>query len=103
MLEDRNGHLIGFASGEPSTGEFAGQLRKIHIRWEYHRLGLGRRLMQEAARRFLQQGIESFILFAERSNPSIGFYDRLGGERLLDERGLFTGAYGWRDARKLIE
>jgi hypothetical protein len=59
--------------------------------------------MQETARRFLERGIGSFILFAERSNPTIGFYDRMGGERLLDERGLFTGAYGWRDVRTLIE
>ena len=59
--------------------------------------------MAEAARRFLDRGMESFILFAERSNPTIGFYDHLGGERLVDERGLFTGAYGWHDARRLLE
>jgi ribosomal protein S18 acetylase RimI-like enzyme len=103
VLEDRNGRLIGFAAGKPHYGEFAGQLSKIYVRWEYHGLGLGRRLMTETARRFLDRGIESFILFAERSNPTIGFYDRMGGERLVDERGLFTGAYAWRDARSLIK
>jgi ribosomal protein S18 acetylase RimI-like enzyme len=102
VLEDRNGRLIGFAAGKPHHGEFAGQLSKIYVRWEYHGLGLGRRLMTETARRFLDRGIESFILFAERSNPTIGFYDRMGGERLVDERGLFTGAYAWRDGRSLI-
>jgi hypothetical protein len=59
--------------------------------------------MAETARRFLDRDIESFILFAERSNPTIGFYDRMGGERLVDERGLFTGAYAWRDVRTLLE
>ena len=103
VLEDRNGRLIGFAAGKPYDGECAGQLSKIYLRWEYHGLGLGRRLMEELAHRFLERGIESFILFAERSNPTIRFYDRMGGERLLDERGLFTGAYAWRDVRKLIE
>jgi ribosomal protein S18 acetylase RimI-like enzyme len=103
VLEDRNGRLIGFAAGKPHYGEFAGQLSKIYVRWEYHGLGLGRRLMTETARRFLDRGIESFILFAERSNPTIRFYDRMGGERLVDERGLFTGAYAWRDARSLIK
>lgn len=102
VLEDRNGRLIGFTAGGPHDGEFQGQLSKIYLRWEYHGLGLGRRMMQEAARRCLDRGIESFILFAERSNPTIGFYDRMGGERLLDDRGLFSGAYGWRDVRKLI-
>jgi hypothetical protein len=26
----------------------------------------------------------------------------MGGERLVDERGRFGGAYGWRDLKKLI-
>ncbi|HUE87455.1 MAG TPA: GNAT family N-acetyltransferase [Vicinamibacterales bacterium] len=103
VLEDRDGRLIGFAAGKPEHGEFEGQLSKIYLRWEYHGLGLGRRLMEETARRFLDRGINSFVLFAERSNPTIGFYDRMGGERLIDERGLFTGAYAWRDVRELLE
>jgi ribosomal protein S18 acetylase RimI-like enzyme len=102
LLEDRDGRLIGFAAGWPEEGEFPGQLAKIYLRWEYHGLGLGRRLMQESARRFLARGMDSFILFAERNNPSIGFYDRMGGERLTDERGVFTGAYCWRDVRRLL-
>lgn len=103
VLEDRDSRLIGFTWGIPHEGEFAGQLSKIYLRWEYHGLGLGRRLLHETARRFLARGIGSFILFAEASNPTLGFYDRLGGERLLDERGRFTGAYGWRDVRALLE
>lgn len=102
VLEDRSGRLIGFTWGKPYDGEAAGQLSKIYLRWEYHRLGLGRRMMAETARRFLDRSIHSFILFAELSNPTLGFYDRMGGERLLDERGLFTGAYVWRDVRALI-
>jgi ribosomal protein S18 acetylase RimI-like enzyme len=102
VLEDRNGRLIGFTWGRPHEGEFEGELSKIYLRWEYHGLGLGRRLLVETARRFLERGIHSFILFAERSNPTLGFYDRMGGERLLDERGRFDGAYGWRDVRTLV-
>jgi GNAT superfamily N-acetyltransferase len=102
VLEDRNGRLIGFTWGVPNTGEFEGQLSKIYLRWEYHGLGLGRRMMAETAQRFLDRGIHSFILFAERSNPTLGFYDRMGGERLVDDRGQFGGAYGWRDVRTLV-
>jgi ribosomal protein S18 acetylase RimI-like enzyme len=102
VLEDRNGRLIGFTWGRPHEGEFEGELSKIYLRWEYHGLGLGRRMMEETARRFLERGIHSFILFAERSNPTIGFYDRMGGERVVDDRGQFSGAYGWRDLRTLI-
>jgi ribosomal protein S18 acetylase RimI-like enzyme len=102
VLEDRNGRLIGFTCGRPHDGEFEGELSKIYLRWEYHGLGLGRRMMAETARRFLERGIHSFLLFAELSNPTLGFYDRMGGERLLDDRGHFAGAYAWRDVRTLI-
>lgn len=102
VLEDRTGRLIGFTWGKPHEGEFDGELSKIYLRWEYHGLGLGRRMMVETARRFLDRGIHSFILFAELGNPTLGFYDRMGGERLLDDRGIFSGAYGWRDVRTLI-
>jgi ribosomal protein S18 acetylase RimI-like enzyme len=102
VLETAQKRLVGFAFGTPTFGEFDGVLSKIYVRWEYHGLGLGRRLMIEAARAFLERGMESFVLFAERSNPSIGFYDRMGGERLSDDRGLFGGAYGWRDVRTLL-
>jgi ribosomal protein S18 acetylase RimI-like enzyme len=102
VVEDRGGRLIGFTWGKPHEGEFEGELSKIYLRWEYHGLGLGRRMMEETARRFLDRGIRSFILFAELSNPTLGFYDRMGGERLLDDRGQFGGAYAWRDVRALI-
>ena len=103
VLEDRNGRLIGFTWGKPHEGEFEGELSKIYLRWEYHGVGLGRRMLVETARRFLALGIHSFILFAEVSNPTLGFYDRMGGERLVDDRGRFGGAYGWRDVRTLID
>ncbi len=77
-------------------------MSKIYLRWEYHGLGLGRRMMAETARRFLERGMRSFVLFSELSNPTLGFYDRMGGERLRDDRGQFSGAYGWRDASALL-
>ena len=102
VLEDRTGRLIGFTRGEPRDGELAGHLSKIYLRWEYHGLGLGRRMMAETARRFIERGIHSFILFADLGNPTLGFYDRMGGERILGDRGQFDGAYAWRDATTLI-
>lgn len=102
VLEDRTGRLIGFTWGRPHDGEFGGELSKIYLRWEYHRLGLGRVLLRETARRFLAQGITSFILFADPGNATIGFYDRMGGERLYNDRGQFDGGFAWRDLQTLI-
>jgi ribosomal protein S18 acetylase RimI-like enzyme len=103
VLEDRDRRLIGFTWGKPHEGDVEGELSKIYLRWEYHGLGLGRRLIVETARQFLQRGIHSFVLFAELSNPTLGFYDRMGGERMLDDRGQFNGGYRWRDVRTLID
>lgn len=102
VLEDRSRRLIGFTWGKPHDGEFAGELSKIYLRWEYHRLGLGRRMMRETAQRFFDRDIHSFVLFADLGNPTLAFYDRLGGERLYDDRGQFNGGYAWRDVRTLL-
>ena len=41
-------------------------------------------------------------LFTEADNePACNFYDRLGGERQVDEKGEFEGMFGWPDLRKL--
>lgn len=93
-----DGELIGFAKGIPADHPgFDGELSKIYLRWEYHGLGLGRRLMEHVARRFIEQGVTSMILFAEPTNPSCGFYEAMGGELIPDEDGRVHGAYGWRD------
>jgi ribosomal protein S18 acetylase RimI-like enzyme len=100
-----DGELVGFAKGvpyeHPDLPDFRGELSKIYLLDEYKRQGLGRRLVGHVARRFLSQGISSMVLFAEPDNPSCRFYEALGGERLLDERGEFHGAYGWRDLQSL--
>jgi len=54
-------------------------------------------------RRFLELGAHSMNLFSQAENPSIGFFERLGGERLFAPNGEFHGAYGWRDLRALAE
>jgi hypothetical protein len=40
-------------------------------------------------------------LFSEAANPSVYFYDALGGERWITERGEFHGGYRWRDITAL--
>jgi hypothetical protein len=37
------------------------------------------------------------------NEPACNFYEQLGGERQLDDRGEFGGMYGWADLRKLKE
>jgi hypothetical protein len=37
------------------------------------------------------------LLFGDAANPSNGFYEALGAERLITQKGEFHGGYGWRD------
>jgi ribosomal protein S18 acetylase RimI-like enzyme len=97
-----DGELVGFAIGEPYAQDgYGGRLNKLYLLRQYHRLGLGRLLVGHVVRRFLDRGVTSMLLFSEADNPSIGFFEALGGARLLSERGEFHGGYGWRDLTAL--
>jgi GNAT superfamily N-acetyltransferase len=106
VIEAEKGELIGFAKGCPHDGGvpgYAGELNKIYLLRRYHRLGLGRRLLAEVARRFLERGFESMLLFGDARSPTNGFYEAMGAERILAANSHeFHGSYGWRDLRALL-
>jgi ribosomal protein S18 acetylase RimI-like enzyme len=106
VIEDSSGELIGFAKGQryahPDQPDFAGELNKIYLLRKYHRRGVGRRLVGHVARQFLSQGISSMLLFGDARNPSNGFYEALGADKLFAANGEFHGGYGWRDLRRLV-
>ena len=59
-------------------------------------------MVAAAVDRLLECGWTSMALFTEVDNePACNFYEQLGGERQLDERGEFGGMYGWADLRML--
>jgi GNAT superfamily N-acetyltransferase len=104
VVEGEGGGLIGLAKGKPHDGgvpSYTGELNKIYVLRHYHRRGLGRRLVCHVARQFLARGISSMLLFGEADNPSNGFYEVLGAERLYSPSGEFHGGYGWRDLSRL--
>ncbi len=108
VVERTDGALVGFAKGERFRSAdlpvYAGQLSKIYLDAGYQRLGIGRRLMGRVARRFLEEGVTSMVLFADAANPSCGFYEAMGGERVREPDGRRSDStYGWRDLRALAE
>lgn len=106
VIEDDAAELVGFAKGEPYDDGLPGydaELSKIYLLQRVQRHGLGRRLLCAVASRFVDNGVTSMLLFGEAMNPSNGFYERFGAERLLSEKGEFHGGYGWRDLRVLVE
>ena len=101
VAERPGGSIVGFASGRAyrsdDLSDFDAQLEKIYLLAEYQRIGLGRRLFHAVARRHLDEGRRSMVLFSQPDNPSCAFFEALGGERLLAPTGAFHGGYGWRD------
>ena len=100
-----NARPIGFAKGTLHDGGvpgFQGELNKIYVLRDWHRQGIGRALVERVSRRFLSEGVTSMLLFGDARNPSNGFYERLGAERLLSTEGKFDGGYGWRDLRSVV-
>src|SRR6185503_18061133 len=105
IVEDDAGESIGFAKGIPHDGGvpgFAGELNKIYVLRQFHRQGLGRLLLCNVARRFVERKITSMLLFGEATNASNGFYEAFGAERLYTKSGEFHGGYGWRNLQVLV-
>lgn len=105
LVEGIGGVLVGFARGTPHDGGvpgYQGCLNKIYVLRRFHRQGLGRMLVSLVARRFIDQGVTSMLLFGDARSPSNGFYEHLGAERLVTDKGEFHGGYGWPDLTKLV-
>ena len=105
VIEDNQGQLVGFAKGTPHDGGvpgYAGELNKIYLLQRVQHRGLGRVLLCTVARKFMERGITSMLLFGDAKSPSNGFYETFGAERLYSSSGEFHGGYGWPDLSKLI-
>ncbi|HEV8398063.1 MAG TPA: GNAT family N-acetyltransferase [Vicinamibacterales bacterium] len=105
VVEATANQLVGFARGTRHDGGvpgYQGVLNKIYVLRRFHRHGLGRLLVCDIARRFVNQGVTSMLLFGDARNPSNGFYEHLGAVRLLSPEGEFHGGYGWPDLSELI-
>jgi ribosomal protein S18 acetylase RimI-like enzyme len=104
VVETAAKQLVGFIWCHPTNDnpKWAARLNKIYLLREYQRRGLGKRMVAAAVDRLLEHDLTSMALFTEADNePACNFYEQLGGERQLNERGDFEGMYGWADLRKL--
>jgi ribosomal protein S18 acetylase RimI-like enzyme len=104
VIETPGQELVGFCWVHPTKDnpQWAARLNKIYLLRPYQRHGLGQAMVREAVSRLLANGLSSMALHTETDNePACSFYDKLGGERLLDETGKFGGMYGWTDLRAL--
>lgn len=99
LVSNEKGKLIGFAKGQTyahnDLPQFSGELNKIYLLQSYQRLGLGKKLLQAVADRFLGMGINNMVLFGDPKNPSGKFHEAMGAHKLYSPNGAFHGAYAW--------
>lgn len=112
VAEDGDGRLVGFATGGPereNDSVYTGELYAIYLLQAAQRAGLGRRLVQAVAERLLAMGHTAMLVWVLATNPSRGFYERLGGQYLRSTMINIGGvevedvAYGWTDITELID
>ena len=94
---------MGYALARPGPTEILGyesELIALHVLGPYQRQGLGRGLVAAMAKELQSRGSESLMLWVLKENRARGFYERLGGQLLAEEKMSWVGssevAYGWR-------
>ena len=105
LVVNKKNELVGFAKGkinkDEHTSQLHGDLNKIYLLNDHQRLGLGKKLFALVVQRFLSRGVNDMSLFGVPQNPSCGFHETMGGERLYSGKGTFGGCYHWPDLKKL--
>nr|MDO8116589.1 GNAT family N-acetyltransferase [Candidatus Sigynarchaeota archaeon] len=104
--------IVGFATGglarEHHHG-LDGELFAIYILAGHHRAGIGRSLVSRVAGHLKASGLAGMVTWVLASNPSRGFYERLGGKRAgertieIGKRRLDEISYGWSDLAPLLK
>jgi GNAT superfamily N-acetyltransferase len=111
VAEDEGGPLVGFAVAvhRPDEPIYRAEVTNMLVETAYQRQGIGRRLVQAAARRLAESGVRSLLIRCLTINPNRPFYERLGGKPLRVEPYDWEGfaceevVYGWEDTTPLLE
>ncbi|HXV49673.1 MAG TPA: GNAT family N-acetyltransferase [Candidatus Binatia bacterium] len=112
VASDDGDAVIGFIHGGPErerSPEYAGEIYAVYVLEAFQRRAVGRRLTGALVQRLMDAGLLSLLVWVLEKNRSRAFYEALGGQ-LLGQKQISVGgtelvevAYGWRDARRLIE
>lgn len=113
VAEEDDGRIVGIVEGGLNEDQefptYEGQVYTLYILRGCQGRGIGRMLMQAAARRFRDCGIEDMMVWVLTVNPSRGFYERMGGRflgvNMLNVHGqeLEESAYGWDDLSVILD
>ncbi len=111
VVEDDEGTIIGFTIGgkeREGIAPYAGEIYALYVSEKCQNNGIGRMLVKAAASQFFQSGISSLVLWTLEQGLSCGFYEKLGGKRILtkpfiiEEDEIMFAAYAWDNIEVLL-
>lgn len=110
LAESDDANIVGFVAGslDRTNNLFEREIYSIYILKEFHHKGIGKLLIQAMVRKFIENNINSMILWTLEDNPSRLFYEHLGG-KIVDKRLIARGekelsqiAYAWEDINSIL-
>jgi len=112
FVAEAEGRVVGFASGlmlaEPKL-DFDAELSAVYLEPEWHRHGIGTRLVGNVARAQAAHGATGLLVWVIAGNKNArAFYESLGAQLLVEQPFTWDGmdlveaGYGWRDLNALM-
>ncbi|MDD9876071.1 MAG: GNAT family N-acetyltransferase [Magnetovibrio sp.] len=86
--------VVGFVSAKPSDepeAGFDGILDTLYLLAAAQGTGLGRRLTEAAAAALADGGFREMGVVVHADNPALGFYEAMGGRRVMERTRLHRG------------
>lgn len=111
VVEDGQNGVVGFVNGgleREADPHYTAELYALYLLKEHQGRGYGRDLFNVTVRTLAEHGHTAMLLWVLSTNPSRGFYERLGGRFLktkpleLGGETLVEAAYGWDDLPSLV-
>ncbi len=109
IVAELGGEIIGYTTAGRRRQALAdGEIETLYVLDDWREQGIGRALMQAAARRLARGGCRSAFLWVLRDNPSRWFYQHLGGRPAAEGQTAIAGttvpktAYVWDPIELLL-
>jgi ribosomal protein S18 acetylase RimI-like enzyme len=102
--------VIGFSTARRIRGGVVaeGEVETLYVLDDWREYGLGRQLLRASGQHLAAMGCKSAFAWVLRDNPSIFFYEHLGGKRVATSTTRVGGselaqtAYAWDPIERLI-
>jgi GNAT superfamily N-acetyltransferase len=109
-IAEIEGKVVGFAHGGPlreSVGDYDAELYSTYLLKEVQGRGLGRKLLGAVSGALKEKNFRSMLVWVLEQNPALGFYERMGAQRLISKQIEIGGislpelALGWPDLTRI--